>query len=306
MAAYFLYNGIAESTRLTYTTPQRSLHEFTAAFGITEGLPPSELTICLWMAWLALRPVRYSTIRTYLYGVRSLCVDFGAGDPLKGNHRIHRVLRGIKRDQGANSGLPPKLPVTFDLLRRIRSVVDPNSAADRLHFAAIATAVSGLFRIGELTVTRMKSADEQRRLRLSNLGWKGAYFDVTLLASKTDPFREGVTVHVLHPIAVRAMALYLTQRSTALQSGSFLFADGHGQPLSRSALLAATKAFLSKAGVPTSGYSGLSFRRGGATSLANAGVPDRLIKTLGRWRSWAYEVYIETSIDQLKAAILQL
>lgn len=42
-------------------------------------------------------------------------------------------------------------------------------------------------------------------------------------------------------------------------------------------------------------YKGHSFRKGGATSLHEAGMPDSLIKTMGRWSSFAFATYITTS-----------
>ena len=56
-------------------------------------------------------------------------------------------------------------------------------------------------------------------------------------------------------------------------------------------------------GFPAEQYAGHSFRRGGATSLAMAGVPENLIKVLGRWLSFAYQGYMEVDRDQLAKAM---
>ena len=38
---------------------------------------------------------------------------------------------------------------------------------------------------------------------------------------------------------------------------------------------------------------------GGATTAAARGVPDHLIKTLGRWSSDAYQIYIRTPVSSI-------
>ena len=46
-------------------------------------------------------------------------------------------------------------------------------------------------------------------------------------------------------------------------------------------------------------YTGHSFRIGAATTAAQRGLQDSLIKVLGRWESAAYTVYIQTAPEVL-------
>ena len=113
-------------------------------------------------------------------------------------------------------------------------------------------------------------------------------------ASKTDPFRKGVSVFLgathgeLCPVA--ATLDYMVCRGSL--GGLFLFADGSF--LTRDRFVNAVRAALERRGVDSSRYAGHSFRIGAATTVAQQGIPDSLIKTLGWWESSAYTVYIRT------------
>ena len=48
-------------------------------------------------------------------------------------------------------------------------------------------------------------------------------------------------------------------------------------------------------------YAGHSFRIGAATTAAAAGVEDSIIKTLGRWESAAYLLYLRIPRERLAA-----
>jgi hypothetical protein len=165
-------------------------------------------------------------------------------------------------------------------------------------FAAIAVAVCGLFRVGELTVT---SEQPGRVLRMRDATDRTTYLIIKLHQSKTDPFGRGTLVRIAAPCALRAFRTYLAGCSSGQRaSGAPLFAFDPGRPLSRRALLSATRHLCDRAGVDIApGGRGVSFGRGGATSLAEQGVPDRLIKAVGRWKSFVYARYINESVSAI-------
>ena len=121
-----------------------------------------------------------------------------------------------------------------------------------------------------------------------------------LKASKTDPFRKGITLYIgqvpsdLCPVS--AMLAYLLLRG---RRNGTLFVFGDGRPLTRQRFVSAVRDALRQAGVDAGRYAGHSFRIGAATTAAVGGLVDSTIQTLGRWKSLAYLEYIRISRQQL-------
>ena len=111
----------------------------------------------------------------------------------------------------------------------------------------------------------------------------GRVLRVFLKRSKTDQYGRGVEVFIgatdsdLCP--VRAVRLYVTLRGTL--AGAFFCIAG-GSPLTKCRFVELVRSALSRAGVPIAGYSGHSFRIGGTTAAAQAGIPDSVIQALGQ------------------------
>ena len=125
---------------------------------------------------------------------------------------------------------------------------------------------------------------------------------VTLKQSKTDPFRAGVRIfmgrtgNLLCPVA--AVLAYL---AILPPSPGPLFILRDGSYLTRDRLVTRLRAGLLQAGIDASRFTGHSFRIGAATTAAQAGIEDAVIKMLGRWESAAYQRYVRTPRDQLAA-----
>ena len=117
--------------------------------------------------------------------------------------------------------------------------------------------------------------------------------------AKTDPFRCGCFIFLGRGFAPLCPALALTNYLHLRGPGVgplFIFQDG--RPLLRALLSSFLQATLQAAGIPGK-FSGHSFRIGAATTAAQRGVPDHLIKTMGRWSSDAYLFYVRTPVDTI-------
>jgi hypothetical protein len=80
----------------------------------------------------------------------------------------------------------------------------------------------------------------------------------------------------------------------------------NGTATTRKALTKYLRNVLIRAQIPNAHlYKGHSFRRGGATSLAQAGVSDSVIKSIGRWKSHAYQLYVDVDLNIMSTAVIQ-
>ena len=110
--------------------------------------------------------------------------------------------------------------------------------------------------------------------------------------AKSDPFRTSCVIVVGRNdsllCSVEALLRYLHLRGS---NPGPLFVFENGSPLTRVKLSFVISNLL-KVCYIEGGYTGHSFRIGAATTAARVGIPDNMIKTLGRWSSEAYRLYI--------------
>ena len=78
-----------------------------------------------------------------------------------------------------------------------------------------------------------------------------------------------------------------------------LFTWGDDWYLTRDGFVAGVRSALQEAGYVAKDYAGRSFQIGAATTASQCGIQDSLMKTLGRWESSAYALYIHTPPDVL-------
>ena len=103
-------------------------------------------------------------------------------------------------------------------------------------------------------------------------------------SSETDPFQQHCFIYL-----GRGQASLCPIAATMSLSQGPLFIDRTGQPLTQVRLSSFFQSTLAGAGIPGQ-FSGHSFRIGTATTAAQRGIPDHLIKTMGRWMSDAYKL----------------
>ncbi len=221
--------------------------------------------------------------------------------------QLHYVLRAIRRTRPVRSR-QLRLPITPAILHHLRSVwaASPVTYTYRMLWAACCLGFFAFLRSGEFTCP---SARTYTRSMLSpadvmvDSREHPTSLTVLLRTSKTDVFQAGhsllvgATGDLLCPVA--AVLGYLAIRPE-VPGPLFIYEDG--TPLSRSRLVQAVRSALASIGtIDLARYTGHSFRIGAATAAAQAGIPDSMIQTLGRWKSSAFLTYIRTRPEDLTA-----
>ena len=273
---------------------------------MSSPFPASEAILSRFVALLYKEKLRAATVKNYLAAVRHSQIALGLGDPDMGNMpQLEYVVKGVKRSASYSTNRT-RLPITPDILRGLKSVWKKrkNQRDASMLWAAVMMCFCVFLRSGEVVVPSQHGFDPSCHLGYGDVLVDNirapSFIEVRIKASKTDPFRKGVSVFLgrvnkeLCPVA--SILDYIVRRGSSA-GPFFMFADGTF--LTRDRFVQSVRAALDMLGIDSSAYAGHSFRIGAATTAAQRGVQDALIKTLGRWESAAYTVYIRTSRETL-------
>ena len=304
--ARFQQAALAPSTLATYSSGFRSYRVFCLQIG-SSVLPLTELTLQRFVASMANR-ISYKTIKVYLSGVQFVSIMSGFNTHISSFPRLYYTLRGIRRVQGSHFGRPRRLPISVAQLAFLhhRVQLQRYSPFEQLMLRTAASlAFFGLLRCSEFSTASRSSFDASYTLLVNDISFSrdGTIMHVRIKASKTDPFREGCTIRVaavgtaVCPVSL--MRQYLRCHPTG--SGP-LFVWRSGFFLIRNDIvLLLRRCFPGVTNINTH-----SFRIGGASAAASAGIPDSQIQILGRWSSDAYRRYLHLSDASVHAMCSRL
>ena len=167
--------------------------------GVKPAFPATSKVLADWVAHLANKRPKAKTLKAYITGVRSIHVDMGYED-LSPFHspRLERVIAGLRRMRG-EAETRERRPITKDLLLQMLPYFDRETREGSTLHAAFCLAFAGFLRIGEFTHTAKDLEDPEFSdwfLTRRSATLHEDHLELTLPASKTDPFRQGITLKI--------------------------------------------------------------------------------------------------------------
>jgi len=304
--ALLLWAGLSAGTRRSYQAATQSYEHYCGLHKLT-AWPASEESLGRWIATRAFGSadryqgqIKPDTIQSYVSALRSYHVDLGLPTAVFKSPTLDRLIQGARSlFQGSRR---ERLPITRELLT---TVTPSSSSIDDVNVnAAFKLAFAGFLRMGEFTHAREREADPQAfaaaNLSRSDIKFATDHVTVRLKRSKTDRLHQGVSIIVAATddvnCAVRALRELFESDPKPPHAPLFSLTSG-GFP--RNKLISILHQRLQAAGIPSSHYSGHSFRRGAAQQAKNNGILDEHIQRLGRWSSNAFRLYFNTSQSEL-------
>ena len=293
-------HAFAVGTFSNLRTQFRSYFAFCVYFGRV-SLPADVHTICGYVQFLS-RTLKPPSVRNYLSGVKMLHVLVGFEYRFSDDISLGLVVRGINR---MNPHVPRRArPVTPADLSVFLHNMDGRSSLHCATFACCLVAFFTMSRLGSILPESTKTSSGLFLQRdCINFSEEGLL--VTFLHTKTIQFGRR-RLHVPLPslssglCPVRAYRAFLRSLGSLSSPHAFCFLEGTGsvRVLTKSVFINTFREVMRSGGDgDVQGFTGHSFRRGGASCAFRAGIPGEIIQICGDWASDAYKRYLEFSID---------
>lgn len=215
---------------------------------------------------------------------------------------VDRTMKGCLRLY--SSPTVRKRALTLSDLKTVLSELSLSSSHDDLLFKAmLLTGFFALMRLGELTFPNTKKLRNWKKVtKRSSVVISQDQYEFHLPGHKADQFFEGNRIIIkqkqytnIDPLA--CFLEYIYSRDQAFPLSSPLWITSKGSVPTRDFFISRLRCFFDR------DIAGQSMRAGGATSLAEHGVPPSLIQLIGRWSSDAFFIYIRKSPVLIQALL---
>jgi hypothetical protein len=314
--------AIAEGTRVQYERGMVVFDNFVLRRGGQPGfLDPArysdadieELLIQFVAYQVVVLGYKATTVDGYLSAIRFWHLTNGLPNPISNKGRLALVRRGAKRFSGCSK---PKVAVTPDMLKHIRSTLDLTSPEGALMWAALLLGFFYLLRCSEYLYCPGR-VDDRKVLTVADIlfardgddlpfhrRWEANRVNLHIRYAKNDQMGLGADV-VCYATGegefcpIWAINNLLDHRPGVLGSEPLCMVGG--KHLARGAMVTVLKQGATDLGQPEEDYATHSLRIGGATTMVNEGVAVETVRRHGRWTSIdMWRRYAHTTNDLTK------
>ena len=282
---------------------------FCTAFSVSP-FPSSLDTVCCYAQFLSRSFSSVQSIKNYLSGLKLVHVLMGLQFPHLSHFELRLVLKGLKT---LNPFIPRQaLPITPSIMLDMFRVLDTDTPFGASLWCAFVLALWLFARKSNIVPPSNNKFDKSKHLCRRDLILGPNEVLVYLKWSKTNQSRDRYVLIPLvkvpsSPLCPWSAVKNMVDRVPSQpDSPAFLVPSHKGLvSLTHSSFTSQLRQCLGRAGHNPRGYSGHSFRRGGASFALSCGVPGELIRTHGDWKSQCYLRYLDSSVQD-RARVSQM
>ena len=287
--AIALGNTIEPATLRTYNSALTSYLTFIC----THNLPtsPTEDTLSFYVVYMS-HHISPRSVTTYLLGiVQQLKPFYPFIREIRNSKLVQRTLQGCLKSCSQPTRRKRALSISdlTTVLQHFNSL--PTSHNNLLFMSMLLTGFFSLMHLGKMTFPDDKTIQDWRKIsRRRTVILQDNNYSFQLPFHKADRFFTGNTILVTQSESiidpVHHFKRYLTSRDSLMPFHSALWLRANRTIPTRSFFIRKLRFYFD------SEIGGQSMRTGGATFLAEKGVPPSIIQARGRWSSDTFLIYI--------------
>ena len=293
--------SINNSSHITYTSALNSYITFCKIHNF--NIEPREQTLSFFVVYMSSH-IKPSSVNSYLSGISNQLEPFFPEVWKSCNSMLmSRTMTGCQ----CHFGTPVKCkrPLSTDDLKTVISAIGTSAKHDdELFLAMLLTRFHGLMCLGELTFPDSVAHCNYRKVILwHNVDVTTKSYSFLLPGHKADCIYEENLVIIEQTALPTSPQTFFT---------SYLTSQDHFHPLKpelwlRESGIVPTHSWFIKQlhNFSPSDIAGQSMHAGGATSLAEAGVPPNIIQAIGQWASNTFQIYIRKNPVLLQAMLFR-
>ena len=220
-------------------------------------------------------------------------------------NRLPQMLKGLRRTMGDDSRRVRRGVSPQDLKRAMDKCLDPSNIVHANIRAAVSLAFQGLLRGAEFAVDgKFNTRTDMTRADVASLSAQRLVVmmrpckNMQHLTGKTVPLIIGAGGTLIDAVSEMANLQRVDPVSAAEAPLTPMFRQEGGAALTTRRVREWTAALMASINLDPSQFGAHSYRIGGATALFAAGADPTIIRTMGRWSSDCYRLYVRACFQQ--------